>query len=203
MDEGTVEPTLAEVVAELRQLRVENAGLSERLALVENTGPAQLDHTSQDHVTEATSEGQRVSRRGALLALGGAAAGGLGLAAGSVLGADPAAAANGNALKLGESNSASSTTSLSTTEGDGVMASTTQTGQSGVEGEDKSTKGGQGVRGTSTAGTGVQGVSTDGTAVEGTITGSTSGKSGVSGIDQSNGGGGHGVYGRSTLGNGV
>jgi hypothetical protein len=55
-----------------------------------------------------------VSRRGALRALGGVAAGGVGLALGStLLGAEPAAAANGDNLVLGEANTATSATTLS------------------------------------------------------------------------------------------
>ena len=125
------------------------------------------------------------------------AAAGAGAAISAMAGSSPAGAADGDNLIVGQSNSAADTTSLSTTLGDGLMATTTQTGQSGVEGEDQSSGGGQGVRGSSTAGYGVYGISTDGTGVYGEA--QANDQYGVYGTAAD----GTGVYGISTTGTGV
>ena len=86
-----------------------------------------------------------MSRRGALLALGGAAAGGVGLAlASSIMGAEPAAATQGDAVLAGETNTATATTEVTTTSGyglygnssasDGIHGVTSNDGSSGVFG---------------------------------------------------------------------
>jgi hypothetical protein len=125
----------------------------------------------------------------------GAAAAGAGAAVSLGAGTDKADAATGGSVILGESNTATATTEVTTTEGDGLRGSTSQTGQNGVEGNDTSGGGGgNGVRGTSELGTGVYG----------TITGDSTGQSGVYGDDGSTGsGGGYGVYGTSNSGTGV
>jgi len=117
----------------------------------------------------------------------GAVAAGAGAAVTLVAGAQPAAAADGGAVLLGESNKANATTKVTTKTGDGIEGSTTDTAGNGVAGVDTSTGGGTGVRGTSTNGNGVYGQT------------SSSGGSGVFGISTA----GTGVQGFSTDGNGV
>jgi hypothetical protein len=104
----------------------------------------------------------RFGRRAMVLGAAAGAAAAIGAVAAS---ASPAGAADGNSVLLGQPNAAEATTSVSTTYGDGLMASTTQNGQNGLEGEDLSPKGGQGVRGKSTAGYGVYGISDSGVGV--------------------------------------
>ncbi len=207
MQNGTVEQTVAALALEMRELRAENAGLNQRVARMESSAAAQVVTNSPDSTAKSSEWDQRVSRRGALMALGGVAAGGLGLAAGSSLfDAAPAAAVSsggtqGGALILGaagaNANSASSSTQVLTSAGVGLAGGTGQTGQSGVEGQDLTTKSpyGYGVTGTSDGGTGVYGESTNGTGVYGE---STNG-SGVYGESTN----GSGVYGESTNGTGV
>lgn len=196
MDNRTAEPTLAELAAEMRQLREQNSRLHQRLAQVEGAGAPSTGRYSQPSEGGEPDRSPTFSRRGALMALGGAA-GGLGLVAGSsLLGASPASASEdggtqGGALILGDSggnaNSASSSTQVITSAGVGLAGATGQTGQSGMEGQDLTTKQpyGYGVTGTSDGGTGVQGLSTNGTGVFGTS------------------GQGTGVYGQAGPGTGV
>ncbi len=127
----------------------------------------------------------RYGRRALML---GAAAVGVGITAGLIASAAPAEAANDDPILLGESNTATSTTEINTTSGDGLQANTT--GDSGSHG----------VLGTATFGTGVAGISTYGTGVHGETLGS--GGYGVYGQDASRGGA-TGVVGRSTEGDGV
>jgi hypothetical protein len=101
-----------------------------------------------------------LSRRGALLALGGAAAGAAGMAVGSaLLGAEPAAAANGDTVTVGGAFTGSQTTQITTTGGNGLAGITSETGYSGVFGQDTSSAGSNGVAGVSNAGIGVSGKS--------------------------------------------
>jgi hypothetical protein len=74
---------------------------------------------------------KRLGRRALVLGL--AAAGGAGALA-NVAGAKSAYAANGNPVLLGEANSATATTSISTTTGTGIEGTTSVNGQSGVQG---------------------------------------------------------------------
>jgi hypothetical protein len=165
--------------------------------------------------------GGRYGRRALMLGVAGA-----GLAAGVVAGANTAGAANGSDVLLGESNSATATTEVTTTSGDGLQGVTSSDGFSGVAGIDESSSGGHGVYGTSTDGIGVYGTLSSGqsgllgSSVAGSVgdssasagvlglsssddgvqgTTSADGFSGVRGIDQSTGGG-YGVYGSSTAG---
>ena len=115
--------------------------------------------------------------RGALRALGGDAAGGVGMAIGSaVLGAQPAAAADGDNLVLGQGNSASAETDL-TNSGSGSGLSVVLGGTSGLGPGpaalvgDLSTQ--AGIVGASSAGDGVRGDTT------------ADGSTGVSGMDTS------------------
>jgi hypothetical protein len=128
---------------------------------MDETMRATDDSVANEQGALAAIAASRVGRRAVVL---GAAASAC-AAIGAVAASSPAAAADGDGLLLGQANTAASTTSVSTTYGDGLMATTTQNGQNGVEGEDKSPKGGQGVRGSSTAGFGVYGISTDGVGV--------------------------------------
>jgi hypothetical protein len=159
-------------------------------------------------LADEDNEPQRIGRRTLLAA---AAAAGVGTAAGVALGADPASAANGGSVLLGETNSATAKTEVKNTTGDGLAGWTKQSGANGVEGIDVSSGGGYGVSGTSTSGTGVYGVSTNSTGVYGVhSTGEGNGISGIdnSGVADSNGiygssGHGAGVYGTSPYGSGV
>jgi len=119
-----------------------------------------------------------------------AGAAGAGLAVGLLSAASPAEAANGNPVLLGKANSATATTVVTTTKGNGLQATAKANGASGVSGVDASTGGGYGVHGTSSAGTGVYGTT------------SAAGQDGVIGWDTSTGGG-TGVFGRSNNGTGM
>jgi hypothetical protein len=172
-----------------------------RLALTKGS-KAMSDQLTGDLETAASQDAEqpkpaRLYGRRALVL--GAAAAGAGAAVSLLAGADPAGATP-TYVELGVSNSASGTTSVTASAGDGLQGITTQTGQNGVEGEDTSSGGGQGLRGVSKYGTGVYG----------TITGDTTGKSAVYGVDDSSGGNettgqvaGYGVQGTSEGGIGV
>jgi hypothetical protein len=71
-------------------------------------------------------------------------------------------------LLLGGENTSPDSTTISATADNGVYATTTSDGHSGLYASDLSTGGGQGVTGTSTSGTGVSGDSTDGYGLVGT-----------------------------------
>jgi hypothetical protein len=139
-------------------------------------------------------EGRGASAKTRRTILLGGAAGLAGLVADSLLSAQPADAANGQGqpVLLGEAgsnaNTATSTTQINTTSGDGLQANTS--GDAGSHG----------VRASATKGTGVYGASVSGTGVQGQT--SADGQSGASGIDTSTGGG-HGTFGRSTNGVGA
>ncbi|MFZ0667477.1 MAG: hypothetical protein WAM97_17115 [Acidimicrobiales bacterium] len=163
----------------------------------------------------------RVGRRKMLL---GVAAAGVG--ASVVAEAEPASATDGNPVLIGEANKAKATTSITTTKGNGLQATTSQSGQIGVEGVDTSS-GGTGVYGNSTDGNGVYGysaagaygvvgnchASSNGTGVYGVVSGddgigvwgNSTGDNGmgVQGIDQGSGTEGIGLYGSSRNGTGV
>ncbi len=134
----------------------------------------------------------------------GAVATGTGLAAGLVASPSPADAANrqGQAVLLGQNgrnaNTATGTTQIDTTSGDGLQAHTT--GDSSSHGILGTATKGTGVLGSSIAGHGVLGSSTRGIGVFGETLGN--GGYGVCGIDASRGGG-SGVVGTSTEGDGV
>jgi len=159
-------------------------------------GPPQQGSPS-DHEpgeTPPTPGAGRVSRRGALRALGGVAAGGVGMAIGSaVLGVQPAAAANGDNLVLGQGNSASAETDL-TTGGSGSGLSVVLGGTSGVG------PGPAALVGDSSTQAGIVGASSAGDGVDGYTT--ADGFAGVSGTDTSPTGG-NGVSGVSVAGTGV
>jgi hypothetical protein len=186
--------TLEELARHMAEMTAENARLSERLAQIETgRGPnGQPPRPAGTPTRNEGAEGERtVSRRGALLALGGAAAGGMGLAlASSVVGAGPAAATQGDAVLAGESNSATATTEVITSSGSGVYGiSGTSSGLSSSD---------AGVFGDSNAAFGLLGTSSGADGVHGETT--HSGSSGVFGLDTSSGDGGYGVSARSTNG---
>jgi hypothetical protein len=136
--------------------------------------------------TNEESHTRRLGRR----SLGiGAAAAGVGVAA-SLVARPEVASAQDTPVELGETNTATATTEVNTSFGDGLKAQTTQNGQSGVYGVDASSSGGQGVLGSSTSGTGVKGQTTNNDlyAVWG---------------DDTSSGGGVGVFGSSDNGTGV
>ena len=189
---------LEELARHIAEMTAENARLSQRLAQIE-TGrgaegqPPRSAPPGTPARTEGAERGRTVSRRGALLALGGAA-GGMGLAlASSVMSAEPAAAAQDGAVLAGESNTATSTTEVITSSGTGVYGiSGTSSGiSSEVAGVFGDSNGSHGVQGTSSAADGVHGVT------------SQAGASGVFGLDTSSGDGGYGLSARSTKGCGV
>jgi hypothetical protein len=149
---------LAAQRAEMAGLRAEIHGLRARLAgdgvaeasLVTDEGPVPMASSV------GTTPGAPVSRRGVMLAAVGAAAG---LAAASVRPA-PAAAATGGAFILGQSNSASTPTSLSASTGFGLVVSSAASGQA-ITGQASATSGvnvGVGGVSQSASGIGVQGL---------------------------------------------
>ena len=153
------------------------------------------DGISSDNGDEQQRATGKYGRRALML---GAAAG---VGAAASLAAKPEiAAANGTPVELGESNSATATTEVTTTSGNGLMGQTTDNGQSGVYGVDDSSAGGYGVYGTSNEGTGVYGsATTSGSGVSG-YSNSGAGVSGTSGMGPGVSGSGmhYGVYGTSS-----
>jgi hypothetical protein len=198
-----------------RALKEENAFLRQRLAMIEG----QWDHLTSDPVgharharrtrssevpapilvkteTPVTDEadiGRSLTRRHALQMFGAAAAGGVGLAVGStILSAEPAAAANGGTVFLGEGNAAADSTQVETTVAYGLIGSSTDGSGGGVYGIDGASAGGAyGVRGTSINGLGVYS----------TLTGN--GLGAIAGEDQSGQTSSYGVYGSSGSGTGI
>src|SRR6516165_12351751 len=109
--------------------------------------------------TEMASSQPAADRKQSRRALfAGAAGAGVGAIAATVLpGAQSASAATGGNCLLGESNTASSTTSISTSSGTGLAGTTSDSAGSGVSGLDTSSGGGIGVGGGSANGIGVSG----------------------------------------------
>jgi len=184
--------------------------------------------TGDDHDEDGTST-RSWTRRGLIA---GVAAAGVGAAVGAVGGVVPADAGGtqGGNLILGEENSATATTEVSTSEGIGLVGNTTDGTSIGVVGSNQSTTTGTGVSGEAvgTGGTGVSGLSGTGSGLRGSIAagvvgdastvtgvaGFSSGNHGVSGITNAHGSfgvrgldqttfGTSGVYGGSTNGSGV
>jgi hypothetical protein len=134
---------------------------------------------------------RRLGRRTLVL---GAATAGVGAAASLVTGAQPAAAANGSPVLLGETNKASEPTTMINKSGVALECLTESSNQMGVFAADSSNDGGFGLYGQSINGTGIYGA----------ITGDTQGQSAIQGVDSTTGdGGGTGVSGVSNLGYGV
>lgn len=143
--------------AEMADLRAEIDGL--RLELAGAHGASITDDaTSPPGAPSAgTTPGGPVSRRGVILAAVGAAAG---LATASVRPA-PAAAASGGAFILGQSNSASTPTGLSTSSGFGLSVASSATSGQALTGNKTATSGvtvGVGGISQSDNGIGVQGL---------------------------------------------
>jgi len=148
----------------------------------------ELGQPNSDSVDSGVASGApRVARRTLVL---GVTAAGAGMATALVAGADPALAAEGGAVLLGESNTAKGTTSITTKKGVGLQATTSADSSIGLSGTDASSGGGVAVQGTSTNGFGVLG-STD-----------ADGPAGVAGVNSSPDGG-YGVQGVSSAGTGV
>ena len=191
MSESTFDD-LAQLRHEMGRLQREVAGLR---ALI-STPP--MSREEQSEALDVTEE--RTGRRGLLKAAGAAA---LGATVAGLIDAVPAGAANGPVL-LNQSNSATATTEVSTTAGNGVEGSTTADGQAGVEGADNSVSGGFGVRGDSEQGIGVYGTLLSeqsgllGSSVAGVV-GDCRDRPGVLGLSEAS----VGVYGESTSLNGV
>ena len=168
----------------------------------------QLLDTQSPHGAEEVIGDRPVSRRGAIMAMGAAAAGAAGVAVGStILGAQPAAAADGDPMILGAGNAESKGMSVSNSGSGDAFAAVSIAGQNAfhgfvVIGPSFSQPQPASVSGeTNQADTyGVYGGSTSADGVHAITTGN--GQSGASGIDQSPTGG-HGVYGRSENGTGV
>jgi hypothetical protein len=128
-----------------------------------------------------------------------AGAAGAGLAAGLLSAASPAEAASSNPVLLGKANSATATTAVTTTKGNGLQGTAKANGASGVQGADASSAGGYGVYGSSQHGTGVYG-STRSDGDSGVLgVGNSSASSGVLGTSAN----GTGVSGVSSEGTGV
>ncbi len=136
-DDEVTQPTLEALADALDQLREESeahrrdsqAEITALKAEIARLQPSPGVHSTPPHPPLADEDDDKqsiLSRRGALLALGGVAAGGAGLALGSaVMGASPAAAATGDPVILGQANTCDGTTQINTSAGSGLNVSTT------------------------------------------------------------------------------
>jgi len=202
---NTTEHTLAELEGRVHRQQAQITRLLEEIAGIRAAADVTVDRqpdVSSDALApdpehrpgDGSDAPGLVSRRGALRALGGVAAGGVGMAIGSaVLGAQPAAAADGDNLVLGQGNSASAETDL-TNAGTGSGLSVVLGSASGIDPSPAA------LVGDSNSQSGVQGASSTDDGVGGYTT--ADGSSGVSGTDASTIGG-YGVSGTSTVGTGV
>jgi hypothetical protein len=143
---------------------------------------------------EAAAEPRTGARRGSYgrrAVMLGTAAAAAGTVAGMAGSTGLAQAANGSPVELGEANTATATTLVTTSGGSGLYGETTADQRAGLKGVDASSAaGGFGVYGSSTKGTGVYGENGE------------AGQAGVQGADTS-GGQGYGVRGTSEAGFGV
>jgi hypothetical protein len=150
-------------------------------------------------------EDRPVSRRGALLAMGGVAAGGLGVALGSTVLAAQPAAADGTPVELGGNNVTTATTVIATSAARyALQVTTSESLGAALAGEDLSNNtDGWGVYGYSDSGIGLVGATGAAAAVPAGpigVVGISEAGTGVSGIDESSG---IGVKGTSENGYGV
>src|SRR5262249_4253897 len=116
----------------------------------------------------------------------------------ALLGGGAAQAANGDPVRLGQSNIATGSTFINTTGGYGLSATTTASGQGGVEGISDS---GLGVKGKSFTGTGVYAISDSGVGLYAYSSSSVGVQ--ATGADygvKSVAGAGNGVYGETSNG---
>jgi hypothetical protein len=148
---------------------------------------------------------KRTDRRGLLKVAGAATIGAVGA---GLLKAAPAAGqgiANGQAVQLGEANTCTATTSVATTVGEGLLASTTAgDAYAGVHGSDLSSgSSGVGVWGDSDSGIGVLGKSVSGTAILGTFEGDSGLYPSLRAAVRGDSGVTDGVIGLSSVGDGV
>jgi hypothetical protein len=193
---GDIQAETARVRADAEAVSAENARLSQRLANIEGNGlgaVAGAVPSATAALADATEDAQRrqlVSRRGALRALGGVAAGGVGLAVGSaLLGVEPAAAVTPDGgVTLGGNNTATSLTEIdvsgvSPTDLTGFYAIGAG-GYPGVRG-DGGSSGGMGIYGQGGTGSGAGGQAfggkPNGDGFQGTGTGTGRGIVGVGG----------------------
>jgi hypothetical protein len=208
------EVTVAELAAQFAQFRqraeAQITSLTEEVARlgggVPSSGVPRVVATERGgESADASTEDRPVSRRGALMAMGGVAAGGLGMALGStVLGAQPAAA-DGTPVELGGNNVTTGTTVISTSVARyALQATTSDSLGAALAGEDSSgNTDGWGVYGNSDSGLGMVGTAGSVAAVpHGPIgvAGLSAAGTGVLGSDQSTG---IGVSGTSADGYGV
>jgi hypothetical protein len=151
--------------------------------------------------TDGPQDGPEPRRLGRRALVGGALASGAGIAA-VMVGAKKASATNGGSVILGQVNTASATTAVSTSVGNGLEGDTSGSGAAGVYGNDTSpTLGSAGVWGNSVHGYGVYGISQNYNAVYGSSSNAhsvfgeqtTDGYAGVYGDDESTGGGQRGL----------
>jgi hypothetical protein len=147
---------------------------------ISNGGPMEGSH--EIHDSERVPP--RVGRRSMIL---GVAAGGAGVAAGLVAGADPAAAAAGKPVKLGKTNTAHTTTTVTNTAGTAVVGTTSAAPSN------------------NDTAIGVQGISSQGYGVRGDSSGFYAGvggyasEEGAAGVyGEGDGANGFGVYGTTT-----
>ena len=167
-DEVVTQPTL-EILADAldrlreesetsrRETRAEITALKAEIAQLRSTKGVHSTPSSVEHVEESNDKEPTVSRRGALLALGGVAAGGAGLALGSVvMGASPAAAATGDPVIMGQFNTCDGTTAIYTSTGDGLDVTTSSPNRAALNAlEEGSDVGGYGVVAQSNNGYGI------------------------------------------------
>jgi hypothetical protein len=205
--DGSERPTLEMLASKIASLEAEVARLRPLgpVPVADRPGPAGSPSPAGTEVVPHDDRpgGPAVARRGALRALGAAAAGSAGQAIGStLLGSQPAGAANGDAVVLGQGNAAADSTQVETSVAYGLIGSTTDPAGGGLWGLDGSTSGGTGVLGASTAGVGVTATSSGIVAVLGTLTGS--GEGAIAGEDQTQQAApSYGVFGSSISGDGV
>jgi hypothetical protein len=129
---------------------------------MEENRPVRGDSFDEEPGKDDWGHLSRYGRRGLLL---GAAATGAGAVVALMAGAQTAGASDGDAVLIGESNSAKATTAVSTKKGIGLEGTTSEAGYVGVQRVDASTGGGYGILGASSVGIGVGAESTDGPGV--------------------------------------
>ena len=175
-----------------------------RAQLTEEKLKSMSEELTEEEAMIDTTEGggdEATAKYGRRALMVGAAAG-VGAAASLIAGGDPAGATDGDAVLAGDSNTATATTEIATSDGIGLQGvSADSSGLYGVSGTASGITGIGGVVGDSSSQDGVVGKSSGAIGVYGVTTGVS--EAGVLGQDLSAGTNGQGLFGESTNGIGV